>query len=72
MVKEIRELGIEAVAVDWALARQAARYKARGGLAYADCFAAALASAWNAPLVTSDPDFKFLEKEIEVRWLRRR
>ena len=72
VVKEIHELGIETVDADWALTRQAAAYKARGGISYADCFSAALAKAWNAPLVTGDPEFKRIEKEIEVRWLKRR
>jgi hypothetical protein len=39
-------------------------------LAYADCFAAALAKLKNAELLTGDPEFKALEKEIKMNWLR--
>ncbi|HOW64450.1 MAG TPA: PIN domain-containing protein [Candidatus Paceibacterota bacterium] len=38
-------------------------------MAYADCFAAALAKAENAELVTGDPEFKEVEKEIRIAWL---
>lgn len=68
---DIQHLGVEIVTADWALTRQAALYKARGGLSYADCFAAALAKAWNAPLVTGDVEFKRVEKEIKIQWLDR-
>ena len=36
---------------------------------YADCFAAALAKLRNAELITGDPEFKEVEKEIKVSWL---
>ncbi len=42
LVEQIRNLPIEFVQVDWALASQAARFKLKGNIAYADCFAAAL------------------------------
>jgi hypothetical protein len=35
----------------------------------ADAFAAALAKEKKAELVTGDPEFKPLEKEIKVKWL---
>jgi predicted nucleic acid-binding protein len=38
-------------------------------LAYADCFAAALAKIKKAELYTGDPEFKAVEKEVEVIWL---
>ena len=49
----------------------AARLKAQFPLAYADAFAIALAQELNAVLVTGDPEFKLLEKEITsgVQWL---
>ena len=40
-------------------------------MAYADCFAAALAKSRNAELLTGDPEFKVVEKEIKVQWLGR-
>lgn len=55
---------------DLVLARQAAIYKATHKMSYADCFAAALARTKNAELLTGDPEFKALEKEIKIGWLK--
>jgi len=72
VVGDLSRLPINVVGVgdDLTLARQAATYKATRKLSYADCFAAALAKARNAELVTGDPEFKALEKEIKVTWLK--
>jgi ribonuclease VapC len=53
-----------------ASAKQAAIFKATHKMAYADCFAAALAKAHNAELVTGDPEFKAVAPEVNVCWLR--
>jgi len=70
--QEIAALPIDIVGVgdDLAMARQAAIFKATHKLAYADCFAAALAKSRNAELLTGDPEFKALEKEIKINWLK--
>jgi ribonuclease VapC len=70
--REMAILPIELVPADadLQLVRQAAIYKASGKLAYADAFAAALAKLRNAELVTGDPDFKAVEGEIKIGWLR--
>jgi predicted nucleic acid-binding protein len=71
--KEIAGLTIEIVGVDeknMELVRQAAIYKATRKLSYADAFAAALAKIRNAELVTGDPEFKEVEGEIKVGWLK--
>src|SRR5262245_57585539 len=70
--QEIASLPIDVVGVgdDLTLARQAAIFKATHKIAYADCFAAALAKARKADLVTGDPEFKLLEKEIKIIWLK--
>lgn len=71
--KEIAGLTIEVVGVDgeeMELVRQAAIYKARRRLSYADALAAALAKIRNAELVTGDPEFKDLEGEIKISWLK--
>lgn len=70
--REIATLPIEIVGVgdDLALARQAAIFKAKHKMAYADCFAAALAKIRNAEIVTGDPEFKEIEKEVKVSWLK--
>jgi predicted nucleic acid-binding protein len=52
------------------LADQAALYKAAHKLSLADAFAAALAKEKKAELVTGDPEFKPLEKEIKIHWLK--
>ena len=53
-----------------ALADTAADFKARFKLSLAGAFAAALAKERRAELVTGDLEFKPLEKEIRVQWLR--
>jgi len=72
IAKEIEGMRIDIVPVesDLKLVRQAAIYKARGELAYADAFAAALAKIRNCELVTGDHDFKAVESEIKIGWLR--
>ena len=53
-----------------ALADTAADFKARFKMSLADAFAAALAKEKKAELVTGDPEFKALEKEIKINWLK--
>jgi predicted nucleic acid-binding protein len=52
------------------LADMAADFKARFKISLADAFAAALAKEKKVQLVTGDPEFKSLEKEIRISWLR--
>ena len=66
----ISKLPIEIVPVSAEDAFEAARLKAIHKLPYADSFAAALASRERATLVTSDPHFERLGKQIPVLWLR--
>jgi ribonuclease VapC len=66
---EFQAIGVDIVEADWNLTRQAAFYKARGNISYADCFTAALAKARNCPVVTGDKEFKQLENEIKIEWL---
>ena len=70
--REIAGLAIELVPVDadLHLVRQAAIYIATKKLAHADAFAAALAKIRNAELVTGDAEFKELENEIKIGWLK--
>src|SRR5207249_10779171 len=69
--QEIASLPLEIVGVDnnLALARQAAIFKATRKMAYADCFAAALAKEKKAELVTGDPEFKEVEGAIKIAWI---
>jgi ribonuclease VapC len=69
IVGELANLRIEVTIADWAVTRQAAQYKAKGRIAYADCFAAALARLRKAELVTGDQELRRLEKEVAIRWV---
>jgi len=51
-------------------ADEAAEFKARFKMSLADAFAAALAKEKKAELVTGDAEFKPLEKEIKINWLK--
>jgi predicted nucleic acid-binding protein len=68
--KVLEGLPIEFHPTTRALADAAADFKARYKLSLADAFAAALAKERRAELVTGDLEFKPLEKEIKVQWLR--
>ena len=67
----IDEMPIEVVDVDRAMTLTAAHLKAVCPIAYADCFAAALAQNKNATLVTGDPEFRKLKPEwgVRVEWV---
>jgi len=68
-VDEINGMAIEIVDADWALTHLAAMFKANGNIAYADCFAAALAKNHKAELVTGDKEFKVFDGEIKISWI---
>lgn len=65
----IQSFPVSVIDADRELTREAARLKASKRLAYADCFAVALARSKNAELYTGDPEFKAVEKEVKVVWL---
>ena len=67
---DMSRMPIELVEADLHLSKQAAIYKATHKMSYADAFAAALAKIKNAELVTGDAEFKPLEKEIKINWLK--
>jgi len=48
----------------------AAEFKARHTLSYADCFVASTARMYEACVVTGDPEFKQLEEEVAIEWLK--
>jgi predicted nucleic acid-binding protein len=68
IIQEIFGFSIEIVDADWELTYRAAAFKSRGGLAYADCFSAALAKLRQAEIITGDPEFKSLGGEIRINW----
>jgi predicted nucleic acid-binding protein len=68
-VQEIAQLPIQVFDVDMELAKLAASLKAQHNLPYAGCFAAALAQARKATLVTSDKDFERVGTALKILWV---
>jgi uncharacterized protein len=68
-IRQLRQLGITFIDADWALAHEAASFKSKHKMSFADCFAAALAKEKKAQLLTGDQEFKQLEREINIAWL---
>ncbi len=66
----LKEMGNDFIDADMKLTQLAATYKAKGGISYADCLAAALTKQHKATLITGDQEFKQLEKEITITWLK--
>jgi predicted nucleic acid-binding protein len=69
IARELPTLPIEFHPAGRQLADLAADLKADHKLSLADAFAAALAKEKKSELVTGDPEFKALEREIKIRWL---
>ena len=72
IARELVAAPIQFHVADRVLADTAADFKTRFKISLADAFAAALAKKQNAELVTGDPEFKPLEKEIGISWLKGR
>ncbi|MGA8271533.1 MAG: PIN domain-containing protein [Candidatus Sulfotelmatobacter sp.] len=68
--KVLQGLPIDFHSTTRALADTAADFKARFKMSLADAFAAALAKERRAELVTGDPEFKPLDREIKIHWLK--
>ncbi len=69
--KEVAHLPLVILPVDRGRAAHAAEIKTRHGLAYADSFAAALALEHSAVLVTADPEFTKVGKQLKLLSLPR-
>ena len=70
VANELKTAPIEFHPASRRLADLAADFKARFKMSLADAFAAALAKERKAELVTGDAEFKPLEKEIKIHWLK--
>ena len=68
LIEEIRGMSIEIVDAGWELTHQAAIFKSKGSLSYADCYTAALGKLRRAEVVTGDPEFQKLKGEITTIW----
>ena len=69
-IHALRQLGIHFVDAHWELAQEAGRFKVKNRMSFADCFAAALAKEQGATLLTGDREFKQIEREIKIDWLK--
>lgn len=69
-IRSLRQMGISFVEAHWELAQEAGRFKVKNRMSFADCFAAALARQKTATLLTGDPEFKQVEREITIQWLK--
>jgi ribonuclease VapC len=70
IARELPTLPIEFHPATRPLADIAADIKASHKLSLADAFAVALAKQRKAELVTGDPEFKCVEDEIKITWLK--
>jgi predicted nucleic acid-binding protein len=70
IANELRAAPIEFHPADRQLADMAAEFKARHRMSLADAFAAALAKLRKTELVTGDTEFKPLEIEIKINWVK--
>lgn len=69
VIAMIDQMPITVVEADRSLVFTAAHIKASKRLSYADAFAAALAEARRAMLLTGDPEFRQVESSITIDWL---
>ena len=64
------QLPITLIEVGKSLTYQAAILKAKYAVAFGDCFAAALALVNESQVLTGDPEFKRMETEVTVNWIK--
>ena len=65
----IDQMPLTVVDADKDLTMEAARLKAGHSVAYADCFAAALAVMKRAKIVTGDQAFRKFKEAVTIDWL---
>ena len=65
----MEQLPIETVDAGRDMVLHAASLKARFSLAYADCFAAALAALRGLKVITGDREFQKVSGEVDIEWL---
>ncbi len=69
ILAHIERLGITVLPVPNELIFQAAEYKARFSMSFADCFALASAVEHRTILVTGDPEFRAVEHLVKIAWV---
>lgn len=65
----IKLLPIQIIEANLDMTLEAAKLKSKYAVAYADCFAAALAIKKGARVITGDPEFKDMESDVKVEWI---
>jgi len=68
-LNRLETLPLQIVTNSYAHVLEAARFKARFPISYADAFAVATAIRMNAAIVTGDPEFRRVEQLVTVNWL---
>jgi predicted nucleic acid-binding protein len=61
---------IEVVDADQNMTHEAAILKGKYKVAYADCFAVALAKHKKAEILTGDPEFKKFKEKVKISWIQ--
>lgn len=69
IVKELNGLRIEFMDANWEITQEAARFKSKNRMSYADCYAAALTKLKKGVLVTGDNEFRALDDQIGIHWV---
>jgi ribonuclease VapC len=69
IVKELNGLRIEFMDANWEITQEAARFKSKNRMSYADCYAAALTKLKKGVLVTGDNEFRALDDQIGIQWV---
>ncbi|HEY3875378.1 MAG TPA: type II toxin-antitoxin system VapC family toxin [Candidatus Kapabacteria bacterium] len=70
VLKEIQLLPLQIINPTYEQMLRASRFKAQGGISFADCFAAALAQEYGIPILTGDREFEVVERQgIAIEWL---
>lgn len=69
IIQSLEHYPLTVVEADKTLTWEAACLKAKYPIAYADCFALALAKQKEAYLLTGDPEFEKVKENIRIIWL---
>jgi predicted nucleic acid-binding protein len=67
--EHIKTIGIDVEEATLPRVFNAAAFKSRGGISYADAFAAALAVEFGGTLITGDREFEKFASAFQIKWL---
>jgi len=70
VISRLADYPIELVDADQHLTHEAAILKGKYRVAYADCFAVALARRKKAEILTGDPEFKKFKEKLRINWIK--